>query len=68
MFGETVRAYLPPLRTITELAEELGVTTRSLASRMGRRKPAPSYVFRHRKNTWYDREGFIKWWESVGKD
>lgn len=65
-FGETV-SFLPPLRTITELAEEFGVTRASLAAHMGKHKTSPGFVFKYRNNTWYDPEKVRTWWESIGK-
>jgi hypothetical protein len=56
---------LPPLRTVTELAKEFGVTRHSLSGYLGNRKPAPKPVFRHRYNTWYDPEEVRKWWKNL---
>lgn len=59
-----------PLRTIAELAEELGIDKRRLGRLMSERGgPAP--VFRHanphtRTSTWYEPEAVRAWWKSIG--
>ena len=56
---------LSPLRTITELAKEFGVTRHSLSAYIGKRKPAPEPVFKHKHNTWYDPKEVRGWWSRL---
>ena len=64
-----------PLRTFTEMADELGVASHKLVQAF-RLHPdgAPTPTFTHRnsgdtgRKTWYNRADFIKWWKSFNPD
>lgn len=74
--GDVRRLYhgknLPPLRTVTELAQEFGLTLRQLALLLGQDKDAPKPVFRHgcaagARNTWYKPSEMRAWWRRRGE-
>ena len=62
---------LPPLRTLSEMADEFGVTPRSLTVTMGYYPGAPEPMQQLKStatrtgNTWYDPAAMRKWWKSV---
>lgn len=60
-----------PLRTITELAEEFGVTSRTLAGLLANSDTSPSQVFKtgtgvrtSRRNIWYNPAEVRAWWKQ----
>ena len=58
-----------PLRTITELAEEFGLTLRMLTARMGHSGDAPNPIpsagnSNSNQNTWYDPDEMRRWWRE----
>ena len=59
-----------PLRTITELAQEFGVTVNQLAGCIGKDRNAPAYVFKNgqtvngNKSTWYNPDELRAWWKG----
>lgn len=62
---------LPPLRTLAEMAEEFGVTSRSLTVTMQHYPGAPAPVQQLKSTTtrtgktWYEPAAMRKWWQSV---
>ena len=61
-----------PLRTIAELAEELGVPVRTLTSTFAQNDgPKPKYRTGGGttvKNTWYDPDEVRTWWKNHRKE
>jgi hypothetical protein len=60
---------LPPLRTVTEMAQEFGLTLRQLSGYLGNAKDAPKPVFKHsgaagHRNTWYNPAEMREWWKG----
>lgn len=60
-----------PLRTLPELAEELGVTVVHITATMSHYAEHPKPQLTHRtgpsssRNTWYERRPFLAWWKQV---
>lgn len=58
-----------PCRSLKEMAEEFGVTLRSLVVLLKSRN-GPEPKLRHRgatSNNWYDPDAMRKWWDEGGK-
>jgi hypothetical protein len=59
-----------PLRTIAEIACELGINQRVLSGKLGHYKSSPKPKLDNRKTSisnpvlWYDRDEVIAWWKS----
>lgn len=62
---------LPPVRKLTELADEFGVTVRHLCGKLSQSEnaPAPRLCLTNKKtgcnSSWYEPNEFRRWWESV---
>lgn len=60
-----------PLRTFKELAEEFGVSVRSLCGHMAADGSAPKKVWAHKsasvQNAWFDAVAMRKWWKTKQK-
>lgn len=62
---------LPPLRTLSEMADEFGVTPRSLTVTMRHYPGAPEPMQQLKSTatrtgkTWYDPDAMRKWWAAV---
>ena len=69
VFSKTKRVQHKPLRTLVELADEIGVPWRVLQGKLGNcvGAPPPQVDGRNHANraTWYDREEVLKWWSSL---
>lgn len=60
----------PPLRTVSELAEELGVKEAQLRFQLANDESAPKCVLNHQhgakvhSNRWFDRAAVLRWWKD----
>lgn len=63
------RKVRPPLRTLKELAIELGVDQKTLQGKLARHHLAPKPVINGRNfsnpATWYNRDDVLNWWASM---
>lgn len=68
----TPRPARPPLRTFTELCEELGEDRRHVQGVLGTHPNAPKPALRCYgqvlRNTWYEPVAFRKWWQLVQQE
>lgn len=60
-----------PLRSLRELADEFGVTHKTLQAKLSRCKDAPRPIFStgdnktaSQRNTWYDPQEVRAWWKA----
>lgn len=63
------RVARPPVRTLKEMSEELGVGCASLASLLRwRNGPKAALVSRNPTVHWYEPKAFREWWKTVSAD